>query len=130
MMRKESGFTVAEVIVTIVLLGFVVIGITQLYLSIQRVQQKTAWLQSASHAAQTELESLRNNNYNSLADGQVIDFSDELPSNLPTPRSATATISEPQAGIKKVDIKITYDDFGNDHDVKLTSLIGVIGISQ
>jgi type II secretory pathway pseudopilin PulG len=119
-----------EVMVTIMFLGFVVIGVTQLFLSIQRVQEKTTWLQAASHAAQTQIESLRNNNYNSLTDGQVITFTNQLPANLPAPKSAQAVISEPQAGLKKVDVTISYSDHGSPHTVKLTSLIGVIGISQ
>lgn len=129
-MHKQSGFTVVEVTVTIVLLGFVVIGITELNLSIQRIQEKTSWLQTASRAAQTEIEALRNDNYNSLTDGQVITFTDQLPSKLPAPRSATARISEPQSGLKKVDITVSYNDHGTTRDVKVTSLIGVIGISQ
>lgn len=130
MIRKQSGFTVVEVIVTIVLLGFVVIGTTELYMSIQRIQEKTTWLQTASRAAQTEIEALRNNNYNGLANGQTIDFTSQLPSALPGPRSATAYISEPQSGLKKVDITISYSDHGSKREVKVTSLIGVIGISQ
>lgn len=129
-MHKQSGFTVVEVTVTIVLLGFVVLGVTQLYLSIQRVQEKTAWLQTASRAAQTEIESLRNDNYNSLTDGQIITFTDQLPTNLPAPRSATARVSEPQSGLKKVDITVSYGDHGSVRNVKVTSLIGIIGISQ
>jgi type II secretory pathway pseudopilin PulG len=129
-MHKQNGFTIVELTVTILFLGFVVIGITQLYLSIQRIQDKTAWLQTASRAAQTEIEALRNDNYNSLTDGQVITFTDQLPGSLPAPRSATARISEPQSGLKKADITVSYSDHGVNRDVKVTSLIGVIGISQ
>lgn len=129
-MNRRTGFTIVEVMVAIVFLGFVVIGITQLYLSIERIQQKTAWLQIASHAAQAEIEALRNDNYNSLSDGQTIDFTSQLPGTLPSPRSATVAVSEPQSGLKKVDITISYSDHGVAQNVKATSLIGVIGISQ
>jgi len=129
-MNKRAGFTVVEVMITIVFLGFVVLGITQLYLSIERIQQKTTWLQIASHAAQTEIEALRNNNYNSLSDGQTIDFTSQLPATLPTPRSAKVLVSEPQSGLIKVDVTVTYSDHGAPQNVKATSLIGVIGISQ
>ena len=130
MMSKRAGFTVVEVMITIVFLGFVVLGITQLYLSIERIQQKTAWLQIASHAAQAEIEALRNNNYNSLSDGQTIDFTPQLPATLPAPRNAQVLVSEPQSGLKKVDVTVTYSDHGTTQNVKATSLIGVIGISQ
>ncbi len=129
-MRKQTGFTIVEVLVTIVFLGFVVAAVTELYISIQRVQERTAWLQSASQAAQTEVESLRNNNYNSLTTGSNIDFTSSLPTRLPNPKSGTVAISEPQTGLKRVDVTISYTEHGTQHQVKVTSLIGVIGISQ
>lgn len=129
-MKKQSGFTIVELIVTLVFLGFVVVGITQLYMSIQRIQERTAWLQIASHAAQTEIESLRNNNYSSLTGGQQIDFTSQLPSRLPNPKSALVAVSEPQAGLKRVDVTVSYGDHGDTRHVTLSSLIGVIGISQ
>jgi len=129
-MQKQAGFTIVEVMITIVFLGFVVAGITQVYLSVQRLQEQTAWLQSASHAAQTEIESLRNTNYNSLTNGANIDFSSSLPSTLPGPRSGTVAVSQPQSGLKRVDVTVTYSDHGTPRNVELTSLIGVIGITQ
>jgi len=130
MVRKQNGFTIVELVITIVFLGFVVLGISQLYVSIQRIQEQTAYLQAASHAAQTEVESLRNDNYNALTAGQNIDFTAQLPTTLPTPRTGTVVVSEPQAGLKRVDVTITYTEHTHQHKVALTSLIGVIGISQ
>lgn len=130
MTTERAGFTIVELVITIVFFGVATIGITQMYLSIQRVQEQTAWLQSASHTAQTEVEGLRNNNYNALTAGQNIDFSSQLPATLPKPRSGTVVVSEPQSGLKRVDVTIVYNDHGKQHQVKLTSLIGVIGIAQ
>jgi len=129
-MQKQAGFTIVEVIITIVFLGFAVAGITEVYLSIQRLQEQTAWLQSASHAAQTEIESLRNTSYNGLTSGQNINFSSSLPTTLPGPRTGTVAVSEPQAGLKRVDVTVSYNDHGKTRNVELTSLIGVIGITQ
>lgn len=128
--QKQRGFTIPELMVTIVFIGFAFIGITQLYLSIQRIQEQTSWLQSASHAAQTEVESLRNSNYSQLTVGQNIDFASQLPSTLPRPHSANVSISEPLAGLKRVDVTVSYSDHGTQRQVELTSLIGIIGISQ
>lgn len=128
--QKQAGFTIVEVMITIVFLGIVVAAITEMYISIQRVQEQTSWLQSASHAAQTEVESLRNTNYNGLTTGQNIDFTNQLPTNLPQPRTGTVAVSEPQAGLKRVDVTISYSDHGAQKQVELTSLIGIIGISQ
>jgi type II secretory pathway pseudopilin PulG len=130
LMQKQVGFTIPELLVTILFMGFAFIGITELYLSIQGVQEQTAYVQIASHAAQTEIESLRNSSYNSLTPGQNINFSSSLPSNLPGPTSGTAVISAPMSGLVRVDATVSYTNHGVQHQVELSSLIGIIGISQ
>jgi len=129
-MKGQSGFTIPELMVAIVFMGFAFIAIASLYLDIQRVQEQTGYIQIASHAAQTEIESLRNSNYNSLDDGQNIDFSSTLPTTLPGPRTGTVAVTSPMTGLKRVDVTVQYTDHGSTHQVELTSLIGVIGISQ
>lgn len=129
-MKKQDGFTIPELMVTIVFMGFAFIGITELYLSIQNIQEQTAYVQIASHAAQTEIESLRNGNYNSLTAGQNIDFSSALPSNLPSPRSATVVVSAPMTGLLRLDATVSYTYQGAQRQVELSSLIGIIGIAQ
>lgn len=125
----QSGFTVPELVVTILFLGAVALTISQLFIAIGNTQERTNRLESASHAAQTEIEALRNNNYSQLQNGQAIDFTDKLPSNLPS-GTGTVQVSEPTAGLKRVDVTVSYLDNGKQKDVKLSSLIGVIGISQ
>lgn len=128
--RHASGFTIVELIMTIVAFGFIAAGISTIFLSIQGTQRRTAYMQSATRAANEEVESLRNNNYNLLTAGTTIDFSAQVPTTLPAPRSGTVVISEPIAGIKRVDVTVTYTDHGQTQNTELSSLIGVIGISQ
>lgn len=125
----NRGFTIPELAIAIVFLGIVATSITQLFLSIQDIQRRTAYLESATHAAQTEVESLRNNNYNLLVNDQDIDFSANLPNNLPK-GSGHVKVSEPMPGLKRVDVTVSYNDSGETRNVKLSSLIGIIGISQ
>ncbi len=125
----QAGFTIPELLVTIVFLGTAATAIALLFIGIQDIQRRTSKLESATHAAQTEVESLRNNNYNQLVAGEDIDFSSELPDDLPK-ATGTVVVSEPQAGLKRVDVTVSYDDKGTPREVKLSSLIGVIGISQ
>lgn len=129
-MNKQRGFTLVELTVTIVFLGAVVVGIASLYFSIGSVQRQTAYLESANRAAQTEVETLRNSNYNQLVNGQNIDFTSQLPSNLPA-ATGTVVVSEPQAGLKRVDVTVRYSATSTaPKQVTLSSLIGVIGITQ
>ncbi|CAN5413424.1 hypothetical protein BH09PAT4_BH09PAT4_02040 [soil metagenome] len=127
--QRESGFTIPEVVITIVFIGFVALGITQLFTGIQDIQRRTGKLETATHAAQTEVEALRNNNYGQLINGVNINFSSQIPSSL-NGATGTVVVSEPQTGIKRVDVTVTYKDRGITRNVKLSSLIGIIGISQ
>lgn len=132
MMRalRPAGFTVVELLVTIIVMGMVITGISSLFLTVQRVQVQTAYLESATRAAQREIESLRNDNYDSLTPGQNIDFTSALPTNLPKNRTGVVTVTEPINGLRRVDVLVSYSDGSGQHKVNLSSLIGVIGIAQ
>jgi type II secretory pathway pseudopilin PulG len=129
-MKDQSGITIVELIITIVAFGFIASGIATLMLNVIGVQRQASNLQVATRAAQTEVESLRNDNYDSLTDGQNVDFTTSLPGTLPAPKTGSVAITEPTAGIKRVDVTVSYTDDGRTRNVELSSLIGVIGISQ
>lgn len=128
--KYNAGFTIIELIVTILVFGFIAAGLAEVFLGVTNVQRNAGYLQSATTAAQTEVESLRNNNYDQLSNGQNINFTSQLPSKLPSPRSGTVVISTPMTGVKRVDVTITYNQDGHTQSVELSSLIGIIGISQ
>ncbi len=130
MIREQSGYTLVEAMVAIVVLGLVIGGISNLFITILRTQYMTSNLEAATRAAQREIESLRNNNYNTLEPGTNIDFTDRLPDNLPSGKQGTVAISEPVPGLRRVDVNVTYTDNGAERQVNLSSLIGVIGIAQ
>lgn len=128
-LAQQDGFTIPELILTIVFLGVVSLAVSQIFIGIGNLQGRTSRLESATHAARTEIESLRNNNYNQLAAGSTIDFTSQLPDNLPG-KQGSVSISEPTAGLKRVDVTVSYKDDHQTRQVKLSSLIGIIGISQ
>lgn len=127
-MGDSRGFTIVELTVTIIFLGFVVLGISSLYLSIANIQRQSQYTEIANRAAQTEVESLRNSTYNQLVAGQDIDFTTQL-SGLPS-ATGTVVVTEPQSGLKRVDVTVSYNAGSQQHNVTLSSLIGVIGITQ
>jgi prepilin-type N-terminal cleavage/methylation domain-containing protein len=129
-LKKQDGFTLVELIVTIVIVGLMVVGVTSLFITIEGTQRKTRLLETATRAGEKKIEELRNNHYNTLEDGSVISFTDELPSELPEPRSGSIAVSEPTPGVKRVDLNITYRDGRIDKEVELSSMIGVLGLGQ
>jgi prepilin-type N-terminal cleavage/methylation domain-containing protein len=126
----QAGFTLIELMVTIVVLGIVIGGIGGLYYSMQIVQVRSQHLDLATRAARSEIEDLRNNGYSSLKPGNTLDFTSRLPSKLPPSRKGTVAISQPLSGLRRVDVTVSYQDYGKAQKVTLSSDIGVIGIGQ
>lgn len=130
MIKKSSdGFTLVELLVTIIVIGIVFTGLSSIFISIQRAQVRTSYLESATRAAQKQIESLRNSNYNNLTPGQNINFSANLV-DLPSGSTGNVVVTEPTPGLKRVDVTVTYTYEGQNKNVSLSSLIGVIGIVQ
>ena len=128
-MKDQNGFTLVELVATIAVLGIITLGIANLFYSIQYIQRQSNYLDRATRAAQRQVEVLRNNSYNSLPLGEI-NFTNQLPDSLPNDRSGTVQVSEPSPGLKRVDVTVSYNDGGKQQQVTLSSLIGVIGLSQ
>lgn len=126
----EAGFTLVELIVTIVVLGIVITSIAGLYYAMQITEVQSQRYDLAVRAARTEIEELRNNGYGSLSPGSTITFTSSLPSGLPAGKAGTVTISQPTPDLRRVDVTITYTDFGIAKTVTLSSDIGIIGLRQ
>ena len=128
--KKEDGFTLVELIAASTIMGLMVIGIVNLYIAIETAQRKSYHIEMASRAGEKQIESMRNVQYSSLEPDTELDFTDELPDDLPEPRSGTVDISEPVDGLRRVDVTITYKDGAGSKTIKQSSLIGQIGIAQ
>ena len=128
--NDRSGFTLVEIVITILVLGVVLTSVVTLFVNIQQAQTHTRYLETATYAAQAEIESLRNINYNNLTPGQTINFTDDLPASLPPGATGTVAVSEPTPGLRRVDVTVNYSYKGKDRVVSLSSLIGVLGITQ
>ncbi len=127
---NQLGFTIPELLTVIMIMGVVITGIASLFVSAQSTQQRTLLLESATRAAQLQVESLRNYNYGSLVSGEDIDFTDRLPETLPNNKVGTVTVSEPKPGLRRIDVLITYSSQGKPERVELSSMIGILGITQ
>jgi len=128
--QKEGGFTLVELLVTIVVLGIVISSLGSLYYLMQITEVQSQHYDLAVRAARTEIEDLRNNGYSSLTPGNNIDFTSSLPSSLPRDRDGTVAVSQPLPDLRKVDVTITYTDYGKSMTVELSSDIGIIGLGQ
>lgn len=128
--ENQKGFTLVELLAAIFLLGLIITGISNLYISIETMQRKSYDLSVATRAGEKQIESMRNSQYGALVPGTPIDFSDELPDDLPDPKTGIVTVTEPELGLRRVDVAITYKDGAGTKTVKQSSFIGIIGIGQ
>lgn len=128
--QSQLGFTLVELVVTVVVLGIVITSLGGLYYSMQVMAVQSQHYDLAVRAARTEIEDLRNSGYDALTPGSTINFTSSLPSQLPSGKSGTATVSEPASGLRRVDVTITYTDYGKAQNITLSSDIGIIGIRQ
>lgn len=126
----NQGFTLVEMLISIAVIGIAAVGIASLFYTVQYTQRSARYQTTATRAAQRQIEVLRNSSYNSLVTGQTITFTNDLPSSLPGDKSGTVAVTEPSAGLKRVDVRVAYTDNGREKSVNLTSYIGVIGIAQ
>ncbi len=127
--KKSAGFTLVELVVSITVIGIVITSVISLFLTVQSTQRRTVYVEGATRASQREMESLRNNNFNNLTAGQTIDFTSKLPVDLPK-RKGTVLVSEPSPGLKRIDITVEYYEGTDRQEVKLSSLVGILGITQ
>ena len=129
-MKDQKGFTIVELLATVLVFGIVAVGLATLFYNLQYTQRQANYMDAATRAAQRQVEVLRNNSYNSLTVGQTINFTNDLPASLPKSKSGTVAVSEPSPGIKRIDVNVTYTDAGRTQTINLSSLIGVIGLTQ
>jgi len=128
--RSQGGFTLIELLVTIVVLGIVIGSLGGLYYIMQIAEVRSQHYDMAVRAARSEIEALRNNGYASLTPGSTIDFTSLLPSSIPANRHGTVAVSEPVTDLRRVDVTITYTDYGKAQSITLSSNIGIIGLGQ
>ncbi len=130
MIKNKQGFGLPELITGIVLFAMVSLTVIGLSVLIISTQTDSRYRKSATLAAQREIETLRNSNYGSLTAGQTIDFTSNLPDDLPNGRAGTVAVSEPAIGLKRVDVTVSYPRGSGTKEIKLTSVIGQLGITQ
>jgi prepilin-type N-terminal cleavage/methylation domain-containing protein len=129
--HKNSGFSLVEIVVALAIIGIMIVSLANLFIAIGVLQRQNRNLTLATRIAESKIEGLRNNHYNALAPSPPpIDFTNELPDELAEPRSAIVTISEPTPGIKRLDITISYREGLQTKTIRLSSLLGNIGIAQ
>jgi len=125
----QSGFTVVELVVTIVIMGVIIPAIAMALTNLSVINYRARDLTLTNMAAQSKIESLRSIGYNSVNTGTT-SFTNELPSTLGSPKSASYTVTTPQIGIKQVDVSISYTEYKFTKNVAFRTYISELGVGQ
>jgi prepilin-type N-terminal cleavage/methylation domain-containing protein len=130
MNKKDStGFSLIELLIAIVVGAVFITAMTLIVNDYADLSTRNRNLVIANSYAEAKVEELRNNTYNSLNIGTT-SLTSELPSLLPSPKSASMTVSQPQTGLKQVDLTITYNDLGKTRTYSYRTYEGELGVGQ
>ncbi len=126
---NSDGFSIVELILSITVGVIFIAAVTQVVNNYISLGQKSRNVILANSYVEGKVETLRNIGYNGLIAGTA-DLSAELPSQLPTPRSASLTIITPSNGLKQADISVTYNDKGKTQTYSYTTYIGELSVIE
>lgn len=127
--KQKNGFTIVELLVSLVVVAILTVGINSIYLTHLVQTQKVRNLALVNSFAENKIEALRSAGFLGLNDGTT-DISNELPSDLWSPRSSSLQISSATAGLKNVDLTITYNDSGATRTYNYQTYVGELGVGQ
>ncbi len=126
--KNKDGFSVVELMIAIVVGVLFISSLNLITDNYTNLGMRSRNLVLANSYAEAKVEGLRNLGYNSLNVGTTI-LTSEIPSQLPD-HSGTMTISQPQNGLKQVDISISYMDEGFNRTYTYRTYIGELGVGQ
>lgn len=126
---KENGFTIVELIVTIVIMGVIIPAVALALTNLTVVDYQARDLVLANMVAQNKVETLRSAGFNSLINGTQ-SFTAQLPNTMGSPKSASYTISSPQSDVKQVDVTISYTEYKKAKNVTYRTYISELGVGQ
>lgn len=132
--NNQRGFTVLEVVVTITVAGFIMIGLSVMMTNLYAVSDKSRDLILVNSTAEDKFEDLRSSTFLGLSDG-TYDFTTELPTSLGEPRSATYTIADSAlinvgTAVKEITMTITYTNRGSASTYEYSGYVGELGVGQ
>jgi Tfp pilus assembly protein PilE len=126
---EEEGFTIVELIVSILVAVILIASVNSIYTShlVQSHQMRS--MAVVTSFIENKVETLRSIGFLGLNDGTT-NITSELPSDLMSPKSGSIVISSQASGLKKVVIGVSYFDGGKTRNYSYQTFIGELGVGQ
>jgi len=140
-LNKKAGFTLLEVCIGIMILGYSMIIVARLFGSVTMSTKASEFETLASNFARAKMEDLKNRDYDSLVDGAwtpdvwtvdvsqalaqkgILTFTRQIKISYMQSVGGVLTISATDEGLKKVEIKVHWYERGKEREVGYTSLV-------
>lgn len=126
---SENGFTLVELLVSILVAAILISSTSVAITNNSKLAQKGRDVTVANSFAENKIESLRSAGYLAVPIG-TSNVTNELPSELKEPRSASLDVTQDSISTKKAELTITYNDQGQSRTYIYTTLIGELGVGQ
>lgn len=127
--NPDAGFTIVEILVAIVVSIIVLATINEATTGYLHLGQRGRYLNITNSYVEGKTEAIRNMGFNTLNLGTT-SLTSELPAQLPPSRNATMQVINPSAGIKQVDISVSFNDQGQTTTYSYTTYVGELGVGQ
>lgn len=127
--KSESGFTLVELMVTLIVGAILITGLHSIVTSQTYITERSRDLVIANSYVEAKVEALRSLGYSGLVNGTT-DITSELPVELNSPRTASQVVTTQSVAIKKIVINLTYNEQGTQRSHSYTTLIGELGVGQ
>lgn len=135
--QRHSGFTVVELLITLIVVGVVFIAFTTTFAGLENISKKGTDIASASQIAFAKLQAYENFNYNSLPATtptgslvEVEDFSSSLPTVLEQPRTGKVYINTQTSSIKQVLVRISFGSGSSQRFIEYVTFIQKNGVGR
>ena len=139
--KKQAGFTLLEICIAIMILGYAMIIVARLFGSVTMSAKASEFETLASNFARAKMEDLINRDYDSLPEGAwtpdvwtvdvsqalaqkgILRFTRQVKISYMKNVGGVLTISATDEGLKQVDIKVAWNERGKVREIIYTSLV-------
>lgn len=139
--KNQQGFSLLEVILGIVILGYAMIIMAKLFGSVTISAKASEYETLASNFARAKMEDLKNRSYDTLVDGVwtsdawsvdtqqsltetgTLTFNRQVRVTYMKTVAGVLTTSDTDQGLKKISVKVVWPERGKNREIEYTSLV-------
>ncbi len=131
--KKTDGFSIVELVITMVVAATAVALVTTLYSSATRLIDKSGDFVRANEIAYSKLQEVENKPFDSIiASATPIDFTSQLPAGLPKPTEGHIYVTSMNSAdsLKYVFVRVKYGQGPNEYMVEYGDFVQKGGLGR